>query len=388
MFNSWGRMSSRSTHVLCRFDCLRQSLRLALLLASGLLPMAAKGQAANSPLPNGPHRDTVQRVCSSCHAVQMFTGRRMGKEAWGTTVSNMIARGAKINDDEFDQIVTYLSATFPADGAVVVTGITQSMATGQTKPPRKRSLIDQAGSDDKQVVDEDLAALGKKVYIAQCITCHGTNARGSERGPDLVRSVLVLHDRYGSTIGPFLDKGHPKVKPVQLTKEELVNLSHYLHQQIGDTLRTGPYNHALNILVGDPKAGKAYFEGAGGCTKCHSATGDLAHVGSKYAPFALQQKVVFPDNRAITKQGSVSRQTNVPTVTVTTSKGTKVTGVPTSIDDYNVSLRDAAGQYYSFTRSPDLKVEKNDPYAAHVALLDVYTDKDIHDVVSYLETLQ
>ncbi|MEZ2346609.1 c-type cytochrome [Terriglobus sp. RCC_193] len=389
-------MSSRTTHALGQFDCLRdayriaarQSIRLALLLASGLLPMAAKGQAANSPLPNGPHRDTVQRICSSCHAVQMFTGRKMSKEAWGTTVSNMIARGAKINDDEFDQIVTYLSATFPADGAEVVTGITRSVPTGQAKPPRRRSLIDQAGSDDKQVVDEDLAALGKKVYIAQCITCHGTNARGSERGPDLVRSVLVLHDRYGSTIAPFLDQGHSKVKPVQLTREEVVNLSHYLHQQIGDTLRTGPYNHTLNILVGDPKAGKTYFEGAGGCTKCHSVTGDLAHIASKYAPFALQQKVVFPDNRAITRQGSVSRQAKTLTVTVTTPKGTKVTGVPTNMDDYNVSLRDAAGQYYSFTRSPDLKVEKNDPYAAHVALLDVYTDKDIHDVVSYLETLQ
>jgi len=33
-------------------------------------------------------------------------------------------------------------------------------------------------------------------------------------------------------------------------------------------------------------------------------------------------------------------------------------------------------------------VEKSDPYAAHVELLDQYTDKDIHDVVAYLETLK
>ncbi len=97
---------------------------------------------------------------------------------------------------------------------------------------------------------------------------------------------------------------------------------------------------------------------------------------------------MFPENRAITKQGTASRPHGVLTVTVTTSTGITVTGEPSNIDDFNVSLRDAAGQYFSFTRSPDLKVEKHDPYAGHEALLDTYTDKDIHDVVSYLETLQ
>jgi cytochrome c oxidase cbb3-type subunit 3 len=308
----------------------------------------------------------------------------MSRQQWGATVSNMIGRGAKITDDEFDQIVGYLATTFPVDGeATIVTGTTR-----QIKTPRKPSLIDQAGSDDKQVVDEDAAARGRTVYIAQCITCHGTRARGGPRGADLLRSVLVLHDRYGSTIGPYLAQGHPKVKPVELTKEQLVDLSHFLHQQIGDTLRTGPYNNVLNILVGDPKAGKLYFETAGGCVRCHSVTGDLAHIASKYDAPALQQKVVFPENRAITKQGTASRQHAVITVTVTTPSGESVTGEPTSVDDFYVSLRDAAGHTFTFRRSTDLKVEKHDPYAGHQALLDTYTDKDIHDVVSYLETLQ
>jgi hypothetical protein len=58
------------------------------------------------------------------------------------------------------------------------------------------------------------------------------------------------------------------------------------------------------------------------------------------------------------------------------------------MDDFNVSLRDTSGRYRSFARTPEVKVEKNDPYAAHVALLDEYTDKNIHDVVAYLETLK
>jgi hypothetical protein len=75
-------------------------------------------------------------------------------------------------------------------------------------------------------------------------------------------------------------------------------------------------------------------------------------------------------------------------VTVTSPSGERVTGVLDQMDDFSVSLRDASGQYWSFKRAPDVRVEKSDPYAAHVALLDQYTDKDIHDVVAYLETLK
>jgi len=35
-----------------------------------------------------------------------------------------------------------------------------------------------------------------------------------------------------------------------------------------------------------------------------------------------------------------------------------------------------------------LKVVQNDPAQAHHELLDKYTDKNIHDIVAYLETLK
>jgi cytochrome c oxidase cbb3-type subunit III len=58
------------------------------------------------------------------------------------------------------------------------------------------------------------------------------------------------------------------------------------------------------------------------------------------------------------------------------------------MDDFTVSLVDESGQYRTFRRGPEVKVEKHDPYTSHVALLDEYTDKDIHDLVAYLETLK
>jgi hypothetical protein len=75
-------------------------------------------------------------------------------------------------------------------------------------------------------------------------------------------------------------------------------------------------------------------------------------------------------------------------VTVTPGSGSAVSGVLVNLDDFNVSLRDSSGEYHAWKRTPDLKVEKKDPYGAHIELLDQYTDKNIHDVVAYLETLK
>jgi mono/diheme cytochrome c family protein len=304
----------------------------------------------------------------------------MTREQWGGIVSNMISRGAKGSDDEFAQVVDYLAANLPPAKEA-------GTPVAKRKTPRALNLIDQAGANDKQVVDEDAAARGKTVYIAQCITCHGTRARGGDRGADLVRSLVVLHDRYGSTIGPYLAKGHPEGKSLGLTPEQITDLSHFLHQQVGDTLRTGPFNSVLNILVGDPREGKAFFNGPGKCAQCHSTTGDLAHIAGKYDPPVLQLKVVFPQTAAFGRR-SASNSRKPVTVTVTTPSGESVTGIVDEIDDFNVSLHDDSGKYRSFARGPGVKVETHDPYAAHVALLDEYTDKDIHDVVAYLETLK
>jgi cytochrome c oxidase cbb3-type subunit 3 len=75
-------------------------------------------------------------------------------------------------------------------------------------------------------------------------------------------------------------------------------------------------------------------------------------------------------------------------VTVTPAGGAAVSGVLEYMDDFVVTLQDSTGATRSFRRSPSLKVEKTDPLEAHHALLDTITDKNIHDLVAYLETLK
>jgi len=233
------------------------------------------------------------------------------------------------------------------------------------------------GPDDKQVIDADAAARGRKTYIAECITCHGPKARGTEEGADLMRSVVVLRDRYGTEIGSYLRKGHPtqsKFPSTNFTPAEVQELSHFLKDLVNQTLRST--YQIQNVLTGEPKAGAAYFNGDGKCSTCHSPAGDLAGIGKKYDPPTLQQRFLFP------------RRSLPVTVTVTSPSGPAVSGELVQMDDFNVSLRDSSGEYHSWKRTPGLTIVKNDPLAAHVELLDKYTDKNIHDVVTYLETLK
>src|SRR5262245_11163615 len=72
----------------------------------------------------------------------------------------------------------------------------------------QQRVLSGPGPGEKHVMNNAAADRGRTVWAAECITCHGTQARGTERGPNLIRSLVILRDRNGSELGPFLKKGH------------------------------------------------------------------------------------------------------------------------------------------------------------------------------------
>jgi cytochrome c oxidase cbb3-type subunit 3 len=359
---------------------IRSAAALATVMGGACLTEAQTPRAAVQ-FPDAPGKDVVQKVCNTCHGPEVTVAKGRTRQQWGEVITSMVGRGAKATDQEFAQVLDYLAKNLPPE-------MNTAARAGATAPTPRRNPG--AGPADVQVVDTAAADRGKRLYIAECIDCHGQKARGNAEGPDLVRSLVVLHDRYGSTIGPFMKKGHTMQSgrlSANLTAGQIGDLAHFLHRSVADTLRSGPYSKVLDVLTGDAKAGATYFSGAGKCSTCHSATGDLAGIGSKYDPPTLQQRFLFPRAVGFGRGGGVAR-TKAVTVTVTQPSGASVTGVLDKLDDFNVSLRDASGQYYSYEITPGLKVEKHDPYAAHNELLDEYTDKNIHDIVAYLVSLK
>jgi cytochrome c oxidase cbb3-type subunit 3 len=230
-------------------------------------------------------------------------------------------------------------------------------------------------------VDAAAADRGKRVYLQYCVNCHGGQAKGTEDGPDLIRSVIVLHDKAGSELAPALKKltNHKG----DLTQAQVRDLSQFLKQRVEETVKDRNATRPPNVLTGNAAAGKAYFEGSGKCGSCHSVTGDFVGIAKKYDPLTLQQRLLFP------RSGGRGTPPVRPTqVTVTPPVGPPVSGSLDRIDDFTVSLRDAMGDYHSWLRTPEVKVELRDPYATHNQLLEQFTDADIHNLVAYLETLK
>jgi mono/diheme cytochrome c family protein len=253
-------------------------------------------------------------------------------------------------------------------------------------------MLDGAGAADKPVVDPVAADRGKVVWTAECAACHRADARGTPNGPNLVRSLVVLRDRYGTELSPFLKRGHKMqsgVASASLTDAQVIDLAHFLRQRVTDSLRGSPIFKVRNVLTGDSKAGAAYFTGEGKCSTCHSEGSlSLAGIASRYEPVDVQQRFLFPaSGRGGRGRGGAS-SASATTVTVTPPSGESISGLLVQMDDFNVSLRDGAGAYRTFKRTPALKVVKTDPLAAHHALLETITDKNMHDVVAYLETLK
>ena len=349
------------------------------IVKSGLVWMAAAAAA----MAQDASRAVVQKVCGTCHTPESVISGHRTRAQWQETIDQMItSRGAKGTPDEFAAVLDYLTANFgPA-----AEGRGGRAGRGAAAP---RSVAMSAGPDDKHVVDDAAADRGRKVWATECINCHGTYARGTDDGPNLIRSEVVLHDRYGDHIGPFLRQGHKMqsgASAATLTAAQIGDLSHFIHQRVYDTLRGSPIFVMHDILTGNAADGKTYFNGAGRCATCHSPTGDLKGIGAKIGDAkALQQMWLAPGGG-----GRGGAPANAPPVTATIALpgGEKVFGRLVRLDDFTVTV-EVDGAPRSFLRHGDVpKVEVKDPLEPHRQLLPVYTDKDIHDVTAYLATLR
>jgi cytochrome c oxidase cbb3-type subunit 3 len=219
---------------------------------------------------------------------------------------------------------------------------------------------------------------GKQQFLQACGFCHGNDATGN-RGPDLVRSALVNRDQDGNLIGPAVKNGRPdKGMPAfAYTDAQLSDIAAFLHQQVRAALDSNsvPRDYPVEKLAtGSAEAGKAYFFGAGHCDSCHSPTGDLAGIAKRYSPINLESRFLYPRG---------ARRS----VTVTLPSGEQFSGTLAQLDEFNVALRDGTGWYHSWARD-QVKVEVKDPLEKHREMLYQYTDADIHNLFTYLETLK
>lgn len=123
---------------------------------------------------------------------------------------------------------------------------------------------------------------GRKLFLANCASCHGTNGEGSNVAPSVIGVGAAAVDFQvatgrmpGQASGPQLEK-----KPVQFTEEQIEAMAAYVA-----SLAPGPEIPAEEYLAltGDPSRGGELFRI--NCAMCHNAVGaGGALTQGKYAP--------------------------------------------------------------------------------------------------------
>lgn len=222
---------------------------------------------------------------------------------------------------------------------------------------------------------------GQALFLESCARCHGQDANGAT-GPSLIESSLVQRDKGGDLIGKVVLNGRPALgMPAfpSLNAAEVADIVRFLHAQIQIARRSGAgysAGHYLlrEMLTGNVAEGKAYFYGKGGCSACHSPTGDLAGIANEYSPTDLEALMLYPPFEKMT-------------ATVTLKSGKICTGTLLHLDAFYVAIRGQRGAYHSWPLK-DVSVKTGNPLEAHRKLLDEYDNRDIHNLFAYLETLK
>jgi mono/diheme cytochrome c family protein len=241
----------------------------------------------------------------------------------------------------------------------------------------------------RPLASQDVLARGKALYDANCASCHAPDLRGvlAKNGANLLRSTETFSDKQGELVAASLLKHNPVVN---LPQNDTLAISEYIHSiqatmgGQGSPPGRNPVGLTYNVLVGDPKAGEAAFGKL--CSSCHSVTGDLKGIGSKYDdPKTLQNTWVSGGGGG---RGRGGGQQGI----VTLADGSKLEGRLVRRDDFLVIILLPDGTRKSFARDNGVpQVEVKDPQEAHKKMILVMDDpdnKNMHDITAYLATIK
>jgi len=346
--------------------------RVPVYAASDGMLSGGAGQASGASASSADGAKVYASHCAMCHGE--------GREGRPPAIPSLLGVGGKMTNQQITDIVHKGKSPMPAFPTLPpeeMTALLHYLTGGQTKADSTGAVGSNAGS--AQTHSSSLSAAGGALFQQNCAFCHGRDAGGGESGPDLTRSKLVITDVAGDKISEVVRNGRPlkNMPSFNLSSQELLNLAAFIHEQEAKAVAKKGNRRgvdAADLQTGDKEAGKKYFNGAGGCAACHSATGDLAGIASRLEGLKLEQRMLYPSD-------AKSR------LTVTLPSGEKIEGTLAYRDEFTVGMQDHNGSYRSWPANL-VKYVVDSPVEAHVALFPKYTDADIHNLMAYIQTLR
>ncbi len=78
-------------------------------LGFAVLPLLVLPVLSAQDVPDGPGKDTLMKVCTTCHDLGVLASMNGNSDVWQSVIDDMKSRGADGTDDDFKTIITYLS---------------------------------------------------------------------------------------------------------------------------------------------------------------------------------------------------------------------------------------------------------------------------------------
>jgi cytochrome c oxidase cbb3-type subunit III len=231
---------------------------------------------------------------------------------------------------------------------------------------------------------------GASLFRANCSPCHGLNASGGSRGPDL-SSNRWTHGSSDAAIFRTITQGVPGTEmPANgFEDSETWAMIAYLRS-------LAP---ASQSALGDQVRGEKLFFDGQGCSSCHMVKGrggllgpDLSRVGASRSSSYLSTSIREPSKDLSDGMVDPTNHMGFPlvydTVTLRTANGMRITGVAKNEDTFSIQLLDT-NQHLQLYLKSDLK----DVIHERKSLMPVYSaailsDAQLQDLLAYLESLR
>jgi cytochrome c oxidase cbb3-type subunit III len=232
---------------------------------------------------------------------------------------------------------------------------------------------------------------GNSLFRANCSPCHGLNAQGGGRGPDLTAGRW-LHGSSDAEIFATISRGVPgtEMPASGFEDSETWAILAYIRS-------LSPDNHA--VVEGDRAKGEKIFAESAGCSACHMVRGrggllgpDLSRVGEARSVPYMIDAIREPSKELSAGMLDPNNHYGLPlvydTVTVVTGGGQKVVGVAKNEDTFSIQLLDTQQQLHLFQKK-DLKAVTHE----RKSLMPAYSEQmlkpaELQDLIAYLESLR
>jgi cytochrome c oxidase cbb3-type subunit 3 len=218
---------------------------------------------------------------------------------------------------------------------------------------------------------------GKRIYNAQCASCHGIRGDGG-RGATLAKPKL-RHAPDDKSLEQVIGRGiaGSEMPRSALASEQVRQVAVYV-RSLGKVTPSS--------VPGDPQRGKAIVLGKGGCRGCHAVDGEGAGIGPDLGDIGARRSVAYL--RAALLEPAADVPEGFLQVRLVTRDGQTITGPRVNEDTFSIQVRDLKNEVHSFWKSELKELHKDRGRSPMPSYRSRLTPTELDDVIAYLAALQ